>query len=110
MALTVILLALYALWLFYLAVMCLWRAHKAGAISKAALVPAYLTLAIGALLDLLVNLTLMSLVFLEPPRQLLVTRRLHKHIREGSGWRKALAGWICRNYLNAFDPSGDHCN
>lgn len=110
LALTLIILSLYGLWVFYLAVMCLWRAHKQGAISKPAIVPAYLTLAIGAVLDCLVNITVMSILFLEPPRQLLVTQRLQYHIRNGKGWRKALAYWVCRNYLNAFDPTGDHCD
>ena len=110
MALTLIILSLYGLWVFYLAVMCLWRAHKQGAISKPAIAPAYLTLAIGAVIDCLVNVTIMSVLFMELPRQLLVTQRLQYHIKHGDGWRKSLARWICRNYLNAFDPTGDHCD
>ena len=110
MAVVISALSIYALWVFYLAVMCLWRAHKQGAISKPAIVPAYVTLAVGAAIDCLVNITVMSVLFLEPPRQLLVTQRLQYQIKHGDGWRKALARWICRNYLNAFDPTGDHCD
>lgn len=107
--------ALYALWLFYLAVMNLYRAKKANTIRWPSLVLGYPILLIGALLDLMVNILIMSLVFLELPRELLVTQRLARHIREGANWsvitwRGKLAYWICHNFLNAFDPSGDHCD
>ena len=104
------LLALYVLWLFYLAVMNLYRAKKAKTISWPALMLGYPILIIGALLDLLVNVLIMSLVFLEPPRELLVTQRLARHIKTAKGWRAKLAYLICHHLLNAFDPSGDHCD
>lgn len=104
------LLTLWMLWVFYLAVMSLWRAQKAGTIGKAAFVPGYATLAIGALLDVLVNVTLMSIVFLELPSQWLVTQRLKYHNLHGRGWRQKLARWICKNLLDAFDPTGCHCD
>lgn len=102
--------ALYLLWLFYLAVTNLYRAKKAGTISTPALVMGYPILIAGALLDLLVNVAIMSIIFMEPPRELLVTQRLCRHIKDSSGWRGQLAYWICHNLLNAFDPSGDHCD
>lgn len=102
--------AIYLLWVFYLAVMALWRAHREKTIGPVALVPGYFTLAIGAALDVLVNLTIMSLVFVERPRELLVTKRLQRHIKQGNGWRTHLARWLCHNLLNPFDPTGDHCD
>lgn len=101
---------LYLLWVFYLAVMALWRARRDGMLGPVALVPGYLTLLIGAALDVLVNVTVMSLVFVEPPRELLVTKRLQRHIKHGQGWRQELARWLCHNLLNPFDPTGDHCD
>lgn len=101
---------LYVLWLFYLAVMNLYRAKKANQISKVALWLGYPILVIGALLDLLVNVLLMTLIFCELPRELLVTKRLERHVKSKQGWRAKLAYWVCHNLLNAFDPSGDHCD
>lgn len=104
------LVALYALWLFYLALTNLYRAKRAGTIRSVSLWMGYPILIVGALLDLLVNLVIMTVVFVELPRELLVTQRLCRHIKDGSGWRNKLAYWICHNLLNAFDPSGDHCD
>ncbi len=105
-----ILLAFYVLWLFYLAVMNLYRAKKAKQISDVALWLGYPILIIGALIDLMVNVLLMTLIFAEWPRELLVTKRLERHVKVKQGWRSKLAYWTCHNLLNAFDPSGDHCD
>jgi hypothetical protein len=104
------LLTLWLLWVFYLAVMTLWRAKEAGTISRVALVPGYLTLGVGVLLDVLANILLMSFIFLELPRQWLVTQRLKHHNLNGRGWRQRLARWICKHLLDAFDPTGCHCD
>lgn len=109
-ALSYTVLVLYVLWLFYLAVMNLYRAKKANQISLVALWLGYPILIMGALLDLIVNVLLMTLIFAEWPRELLVTKRLERHVKAKQGWRSKLAYWICHNLLNAFDPSGDHCD
>jgi hypothetical protein len=109
-AMIYIVIVLYVLWLFYLAVMNLYRAKKANQISAVALWLGYPILVMGALLDLLVNMLLMTLIFAEWPRELLVTKRLERHVKTNQGWRSKLAYWICHNLLNAFDPSGDHCD
>ena len=104
------LIAPYALWIFYLAIMSLSRAKQEGTISRIALLLGYPILLIGVVLDFIVNLIIMSLLFLEPPKELLVTKRLTRHVQKGKGWRQKLAYWICHHLLNAFDPSGDHCS
>jgi hypothetical protein len=104
-----LLLSVWALWVFYLAVMSLWRAKREGLIGRYALVPGYATLVVGAVLDCLVNLTLMSLLFWDRPRELLLTARLKRLIRTG-GWRGKLAYWVCRHLLNPFDPTNNHCD
>lgn len=101
--------ALYALWALYLAIMALQRAHQAGqlrGVAKWAAVPVVLA---GYLLDVAVNLTICSGLFLEGPRELLVTDRLQRHIRTGQGWRQRLARWVCAQLLDQFDPAGTHC-
>lgn len=61
--------------------------------------------AIGLALDVAFNVTFGTVVYAELPRELLFTTRCKRH-RHGSGWRKSLADWACRN-LNVMDPG--HC-
>ena len=100
---------IYLLWVLYLAVMNLQRARDAGLLSRPAYVLGLPLLYAGLLVDCATNLTVITVVLLELPRELLVTARLERHIRDGSGWRKLVAGWFCENLLNQFDPSGCHC-
>jgi len=102
-------LALYVLWIFYLAVMNLKRARDGKAITKTALCFGYPVLIVGYALDILVNLSLMSVMFLELPHETTMTSRVKRHLYHSTGWRETLAAWFCFNLLNAFDPSGKHC-
>ena len=100
----------YALWLFYLAVMNLQRAKEGGTISRAALWLGYPLLAIGLLIDLVVNVLVFTVVFLDMPRELTVTARLARLIhQQPSRWRGRAALWFCKEFLDTFDPSGRHC-
>lgn len=97
---------LYALWVFYLAVMALKRAKDAGLLTKTAEAFGYPVLFVGLVLDFLANVLVMSVLLLELPREGTVTSRLKRH-NKGSGWRKAIAQWA-EPLLDPFDPSGDH--
>lgn len=101
--------SIYLLWFFYLAVMSLARAKENGTLSRPALFLGFPIFLIGYALDIAVNLVVMSLIFLELPREWTVTGRVKRHIYHGSGWREALAAWFCHHLLNAFDPDGRHC-
>lgn len=100
-------LALYVLWPFYLAVMCLKGARDAGRLSKYARAMAWPILIIGAALDAFANIVIMSVILLELPREWLVTPRLKRHIR-GGGYRRRIAVWMGEHLLDPFDPSGSH--
>lgn len=102
-------LMLYVLWIFYLAVMNLKRARDANAITRTALCFGYPVLIVGYALDVFVNLTLMSVFFLELPHETTMTSRVKRHLYHSQGWREKLAAWFCHNLLNSFDPSGKHC-
>lgn len=104
-----ILLSLYVFWLLFLAVMSLYRANLNKTISKLSLVLGYPILIVGAGLDLLMNVTLFSLIFLELPKEWLVTKRMQRYIKDGEGWRAKLSNFICSKLLNAFDAEGKHC-
>lgn len=97
----------YAVWVFYLAVMNLKRAKDAGTLTKTAFLLGQPVLYVGLLLDFVANLTLMTVILLELPREVLVTARLKRHIK-GTGWRSTVAFWFGLHILNAFDPSGNH--
>jgi hypothetical protein len=101
--------AIYIVWIFYLAVMNLKRARDNKTLTKTALVLGYPILLIGYAADILLNISVCSVLFLELPKEFTVTARVQRHLYTGSGWRENLAGWFCHNLLNAFDPDGKHC-
>lgn len=101
--------SLYALWIMYLAVMSLARARDAGTLSTAAKVLGYPLLAVGVVCNVLINWVILSVLFLEPPRETMFTHRVSRHCLHGTGWRKRLACFICHDLLDAFDPAGTHC-
>jgi len=103
----IILGATYALYVFYAAVMNIKRVRDAGKLTWMGKALGYPTLVIGLLLDLFVNLTLMTLVLLERPRELTVTARLKRHHKESTGWRLAVVKFF-EPVLDPLDPSGDH--
>jgi len=98
---------LYLLWIFFLAVMNLKRAKEVGQLSKTAKVFGYPVVWIGYLLDTFVNMTLMTVVMWELPKEVLVTDRLARHHKESTGWRLSVVLWF-EPLLDPYDPSGDH--
>lgn len=102
-------LGLYALWVFYLAIMNLKRADDAAPLTGSLRVFAMLVLAPGYLLDFLANVTVFPLVLLDFPRGWLVTGTLTWHVKNSSGYRHKVAVWFCSTLLDRFDPSGCHC-
>lgn len=102
--------SMYVLWVFYLAVMNLKRAQEAGTLTKPALVLGMPVLVIGYAIDILVNVVVASVLFLELPhyQRLTLSARLGYHLRNSSNWRYKLSLWIVRNLLDSFDPSGKH--
>lgn len=102
-------LLLYTLWIFYLAVMNLQKARDAGRLSKVAFYLGAPLLYFGLFLDFFCNMTVMTVLMLELPKELLVTGRVSRHKYKGTGYRKKVATWMCDNLLDPFDPSGCHC-
>ena len=104
--------SLLYLWLFYalyVFTMSVYRAKLAGRLCGLSLVLLYPIVIIAALMDVVCNLTLATLVFLEPPQELLVTTRLKRYHASEDGWRTDLAAYVCENLLDPFDPTGEHC-
>ncbi len=101
------LLLLYALWMLFLAVMNLRAAKERGTLPKAALVLALPVVALAVLLDVVVNATLGTLIFLDLPKEWTLSERLSRYLPL-STWRGVAALWIGAALLDPFDPSGSH--
>lgn len=104
----------YVTWIFFLAVMNLIHAKKLGRLPKAALYLGTPVLVIGYVLDIAVNICILSPLTLSFPREFTTTAHLQRLIRgEATAikktWRWKVAFWICHNLLDIFDPSGTHC-
>lgn len=99
------------LWCFYglyALVMGVYRAHLAKRLSRVSYLLLGPWVALGYVVDVLTNITLASVVFVEVPREWLVTTRLQRYVG-GTGWRKAMASWVCNTLLDPLDPTGEHC-
>jgi len=100
---------LWLFWYVYILVVGLYRAHLDKRLTPLAYTLAFPAIVIGYTMDALANIFIATVVFLEPPQELLVTGRLKRHIIYGSGWRRSLSVFICDSLLDVFDPTGDHC-
>lgn len=106
--------AAYALavvtWLFYLAIQAL--APRKREMHPVARYHGYALLAVGLVLDVLVNVLVASVLFLKLPRDALLTGRLTRYKNDATErpWRRKLAGWLCEHLLDTFDPDGCHCH
>lgn len=105
------LLLLYWLWVMFLAVMSLQRAQKAGTLTPAAAVLGAPIALIAEIADITINQTLGTL-FLGLPEELTLSERLTRLLgpadKPNTGWRAALARWVGKNLLDAFDWRGKH--
>ena len=101
-------LAVYALWGVFVLVMGLQRAREAGTLTRVSLILGTPFVVVGYLLDVAVNVTVCTVVFLDPPREATVTARLKRYLANGSRWRRYIAEWIALHLLDSFDPSGKH--
>jgi hypothetical protein len=99
----------YLLWIVYGFIMNMKRARDDNKLTVTAKILGYPVLYVGLMLDVLINLTVMTAILLEAPRwgEWLVTTRLQRHAY-GRGFRKAIAIWFAENVLNFLDPSGQH--
>lgn len=100
--------SLYLLWVFYLAVMTLKRAYDEKTLSKLAYIFGAPLLALGLLIDFIVNIFVASVFLLDLPREFTVSEKLSRLIKT-TGWRSRASCWFCQHFLDVFDPSGKHC-
>lgn len=95
----------YLLWVLFLAVMALqWKWHELPTAIRVLAIPAVLA---AVILDVLFNVTIGSVLFLEPPFQWTFSQRVGAY-KMADSWRKPIAVWICANLLDPFEIGG-HC-
>jgi len=106
-ALSILLLLPYT-WVLYIAIMGFKKALPTmGIVSKFI---AYSILPVGLVADMLFNFTWGSIMFLELPKELLMTTRLKRHLADHKkDWRDRNANWFCKEFLNVYDSTGKHC-
>lgn len=100
---------LYAFWLAYIGVMGIYRAQLTKRLSPTTLTLLFPFVLLGLLMDVAANIVIAPVLFLDPPREWLVTSRLIRYLKTDTGWRNKLAGAVCENLLDVFDPTGKHC-
>ena len=108
------LLLFWATWVFYLAIMNLKRVRdakqeKGEDLSGLSKLFGYPTALIGIVSDWFLNLCL-TIPFVDIPAALgeLVTGRLIRYANGRDGWRKRIALWLGKDFLDDYDPSGVH--
>jgi hypothetical protein len=108
----VLLAALWAFWLLYVFTMGLYRAYLLRRLRGFSLVLCAPVVAMAAVVDLIMQMTVFTVVFSDLPRDWLVTHRLRRYMRElpASHWRRRWADYLCRHLLDPFDPTGAHCD
>jgi len=98
-------LSILILWILYLATMNLKRANDRQELTGIVRFLAYVIKYTGLAFDAYCNLVWMTILFLEIPREWLVTDRVSRKKKEGN----RVAIWMCEQLLDPFDPSGCHC-
>lgn len=106
----------FLLWVFFLAVMKLRDIRDAGQLVGPIRYPGFAALAIGYLLDAIVNVIPVSLIVLELPqwqrgangkREWTVSDRTYR-LKLAGGWRGRLSAWLRTHFLAKADKSGGH--
>jgi hypothetical protein len=100
---------IYLFFIIYVASMNMIRAHKENKLNGYLWALCLPFVGFAWLYDLLHNMIHASLIFIELPKQLLVTDRIKQHIND-SDYRGELSRFLCEKILSPFDYSGNHCD
>lgn len=102
-----IVVALWLLWIAFVAIMHLRRVRQRWGLTGAQKVFGYPLLVIGYVLDVVMRLTVFAALFLRHPRLETVSEMLEREVA-GSGWRARQARWWREELLADFDLTGSH--
>lgn len=101
--------ALLVFYVLYIAAINIYRDW--GTLSGWVQLFAFAPVVIMVVLDMLMQFTLVTILFWDWPREGMVTQRLARYQSPATapGWRKTIATAICTQALNPFDPQKHHC-
>lgn len=100
--------AAYALWVCYLALMNVYRVKREGKIKRVQLVLAAPLMIVGGVLDVVFNLVVGTVLLLDVPKEWTLSARLARLIKIDAGWRGTVAEKVGTYLLHDFDPTGSH--
>jgi len=103
-----VLFSAWVLWVIYAAMMRLRQVRDAGKLTIAMKVLGYPVLFFGLFIDFMLNAIPGSILFLEFPREMTLSKRLWRHSQESTGYKQKVAEVIRVNLLDSIDPSGLH--
>ena len=104
-----VLLTLWALWILYIAMMNVKRVSDTEKLPWQAKLLVYPTMALFEIVEVIANVVVCSVIFLDLPREHRVSDRLRRYFRRPKryGWRIHIVLFI-KPMLDPFDPSGPH--
>lgn len=101
-----LLFVLYAMWLAY--VLAIHIINRWDSLPLAGRILGAPPALVAYLCDVVLNWTLVALLFFDPPREATITGRLHRYQRaDPTSKRARVARFVCQHLLNPFDP--EHC-
>lgn len=98
----------HCLWVHYVAVMRLKQVREAGKLTPAAKSFGYPALFVGLVLDLIVQVVIGTILFVELPREWTLSGRLYRLSTGRPGWRQYVAERIRKALLDDIDDAGIH--
>jgi basic amino acid/polyamine antiporter, APA family len=106
-ALGLVLVFTVALYLAYIEAMRLKLRHEGPGLRLWEWPWAVVVYGVGIPANVAYNAVVLSIVFLERPREWLSTHRFDRWAKDGHGWRQRLALWVCHRRLNPYHDG--HC-
>ena len=100
---------LWALWVLYIAMMNIKRVELTRELPWQAQILVYPTIAVFEVVEFVANVFVLTVVFLDWPRELHVSDRLRRYYQRPAryGWRLYIVLFI-KPMLDPFDPAGPH--
>lgn len=101
--------AIWPLWIIYVAIMRLQMVRDTVGLTLGQKILGYPALALGLILDGIVNIIVGSILLMEPPWEWTLSARLWRLSNdETETWRRAAALWVRKELLDSIDPRGYH--
>lgn len=106
---TFVLLTLWSLWILYVAMMNINAVSQVQSLPWQSKLLVYPTVVVFEIVELIANILVCTLIFLDFPQEWTVSERLRRYKRnpERAGWRMLLVKFI-KPMLDPFDPTGPH--